>query len=96
MIEIGTNFRILRISEYMPAVMFLFDLLGSGLYFRDEGLVSVEMGFTTVNVRISNPADPKKWWSLELLVDTGAIYSIVPAKFSRAWASNLLGNAALH
>ena len=36
------------------------------------------MGFTSVKVGVANPAKPAKVIMVELLVDTGAMYSIVP------------------
>ncbi len=36
------------------------------------------MGFTSVKVGVANPANPAKAVKVELLVDTGAMYSIVP------------------
>jgi predicted aspartyl protease len=38
------------------------------------------MGITFVNVKVSNPARPKKAAVHELLVDSGAIYSLLPVK----------------
>jgi predicted aspartyl protease len=38
------------------------------------------MGITFVKVKITNPARPKKTAIYELLVDSGAIYSVVPAR----------------
>ena len=38
------------------------------------------MGLTTVIVRIANPADSKRYRDLEFLVDSGAIYTVVPEK----------------
>ena len=37
------------------------------------------MGITFVNVKVTNPARPKKTGVHELLVDSGAIYSVLPA-----------------
>jgi clan AA aspartic protease len=37
------------------------------------------MGVTFVDVKITNPAQPKKSAVHELLVDSGAIYSVLPA-----------------
>src|SRR5436190_12120810 len=37
------------------------------------------MGITFVNIKVSNPARPKKKGSFDLLVDSGALYSVVPA-----------------
>jgi clan AA aspartic protease len=37
------------------------------------------MGLTVLTVEIANPARPSKTRELEFLVDSGAIYSVVPA-----------------
>jgi clan AA aspartic protease len=37
------------------------------------------MGLTVLEVELSNPANPKVRIPLEFLVDSGAIYSVVPA-----------------
>jgi|SRR5581483_8144824 len=37
------------------------------------------MGVTFVDVKVSNPARPKKAAVYEMLVDSGAIYSVLPA-----------------
>ncbi len=37
------------------------------------------MGFVHVDVELSNPTDPQQLESIELLVDTGATLSVVPA-----------------
>ncbi len=37
------------------------------------------MGFVHVDVELSNPTDPRQFESIELLVDTGATLSVVPA-----------------
>ena len=36
------------------------------------------MGFTNVKVRISNPADLTKLREIELLVDSGALFTAIP------------------
>ena len=36
------------------------------------------MGLTVLDVEIGNPANPKKTETVEFLVDSGAIYSVVP------------------
>jgi predicted aspartyl protease len=41
------------------------------------------MGLTHVNARIANPARPSKTASVRLLVDSGAVYSVVPASILR-------------
>jgi uncharacterized protein (DUF433 family)/predicted aspartyl protease len=38
------------------------------------------MGLTFVDVKVANPARPKKASVFEFLVDSGAVYSVVPAK----------------
>jgi clan AA aspartic protease len=42
------------------------------------------MGLTYVEVVIANPADPSRSQDVTLLVDTGALFSIVPAILLRA------------
>ena len=37
------------------------------------------MGLATLEIEIANPAKPGKWESIELLVDSGAIYSVIPS-----------------
>ncbi len=37
------------------------------------------MGITHVTIRIGNPREPTRWFEHKLIVDTGALYSIVPA-----------------
>jgi len=37
------------------------------------------MGLTVLTVEIGHPSHPKKTVSLEFLVDSGAVYSVVPA-----------------
>lgn len=41
------------------------------------------MGLTTVTVRLSNPADRRRAVEEPLLVDSGAIYAVVPGKVLR-------------
>lgn len=41
------------------------------------------MGLTVLRVRVGNPAKPKVLIELEFLVDSGAIYSVVPAAVLR-------------
>jgi len=36
------------------------------------------MGLTFLEIEVGNPANPKRTQSLEFLVDSGAIYSVVP------------------
>lgn len=38
------------------------------------------MAITYLNITVSNPSNPKKKTNLEFLVDSGAIYSIVPSQ----------------
>ena len=38
------------------------------------------MGLTVLKVKVGNPAKPKVTVDLEFLVDSGAVYSVVPAK----------------
>ena len=41
------------------------------------------MGLTVLKVKVGNPAKPKVTKELEFLVDSGAIYSVVPAAVLR-------------
>jgi clan AA aspartic protease len=41
------------------------------------------MGLTTLKVRLSNPADRRRAFEEELLVDSGANYAVVPAPVLR-------------
>lgn len=41
------------------------------------------MGLTHVTVRIANPTDSKRHSDMEFLVDSGAIYTVVPKKVLR-------------
>ena len=41
------------------------------------------MGLTTLIIEIANHRKPGKWESIELLVDSGAIYSVIPAPVLR-------------
>ncbi len=38
------------------------------------------MGLTVLKIEVGNPADPKVTEGVEFLVDSGAIYSVVPSK----------------
>ncbi len=42
--------------------------------------ILLSMGLTTVTVEVGNPARPKKTVPVDFLVDSGAIYSVVPKK----------------
>ncbi len=37
------------------------------------------MGLTSLVVRITNPSDPKRFVEIDMLVDSGAVFAIVPA-----------------
>lgn len=37
------------------------------------------MGLTTIEIEVGNPANPEVTVSVEFLIDSGAIYSVVPA-----------------
>ena len=37
------------------------------------------MGMTELIVRLTNPAEPERWADVRMLVDSGAIYSVVSA-----------------
>ena len=41
------------------------------------------MGLTVLRIQVGNPAKPKVTEELELLVDSGAIYSVVPSRILR-------------
>ena len=41
------------------------------------------MGLTTLTIELANPSKPAVWESIELLVDSGAIYSVVPTPVLR-------------
>ena len=41
------------------------------------------MGLTVLRVKVGNPAKPRVTEELEFLVDSGAIYSVVPARVLR-------------
>lgn len=36
------------------------------------------MGLTVLNVEVGNPANPEVTEPVELLIDSGAVYSVVP------------------
>ncbi len=38
------------------------------------------MGFIFIKMQIANPEKPNKWIEIEGLIDTGAIYSVIPEK----------------
>ena len=38
------------------------------------------MGLTVLNIEVGNPSDPSNTVKVEFLIDSGAIYSVVPAK----------------
>jgi len=38
----------------------------------------IKMGFVKTGIRVSNPSDPSKYAELELLVDTGATFTLIP------------------
>jgi clan AA aspartic protease len=41
------------------------------------------MGITFLKLRIANPARPRRGETLEFLIDTGAVYSVVPGRVLR-------------
>lgn len=41
------------------------------------------MGLTTLVVRVANPVEPKRFVEQEMLVDSGAVFAIVPASLLR-------------
>lgn len=38
------------------------------------------MGLTVLQIQVANPAQPEAGESLEFLIDSGAVYSVVPAR----------------
>jgi aspartyl protease family protein len=49
------------------------------------------MELTTLRIEIANHRKPGKWESIELLVDSGAIYSVIPAPLLRRLDIRSLG-----
>jgi aspartyl protease family protein len=45
-----------------------------------------QVGITLTKAKISNPRTPRRRPALELLIDTGAIYSVVPGSIARKLA----------
>jgi predicted aspartyl protease len=45
-----------------------------------KGRGKVDMGLTHVTVRIANPVDSQRRRDIEFLIDSGAIYTVVPKK----------------
>jgi predicted aspartyl protease len=41
------------------------------------------MGITFMDIQVANPANPKKRRKVRLLVDSGAVYSIIPTQILR-------------
>jgi clan AA aspartic protease len=41
------------------------------------------MGLTVLNVDVANPSKPKASVAVEFLIDSGAVYSVVPARLLR-------------
>jgi predicted aspartyl protease len=54
-------------------------------------ITSLLVGLTTLEIDIANHRRPGKWESIELLVDAGAIYSVVPAPWLRKLGIRSLG-----
>jgi hypothetical protein len=46
------------------------------------------MGLTFVAVKVANPADPERAVEQQFLVDSGAVYSLVPRTGSRKYAGS--------
>jgi aspartyl protease family protein len=42
--------------------------------------VATALGYVRVKTKVRNPEEKERQFEIELLVDTGAIYSIIPAK----------------
>lgn len=41
------------------------------------------MGLTSLVVRVTNPGDPRRFADLDMLVDSGAVFAVVPAPVLR-------------
>ena len=53
--------------------------LAASLRFADQ----CRVGDTHLDVRISNPAEPRRSVAQRLIVDSGAVYSVVPTRLLR-------------
>ena len=53
----------------------LFPAMGAG-----EGETVKTMGLTVLRLEVGNPARPKRTEEVEFLIDSGAVYSVVPAR----------------
>lgn len=42
------------------------------------------MGITEVSAELSNPRDPASWMQLELVADTGGVFSVIPREILTA------------
>ena len=49
----------------------------------DAGLTPTRMGITILKGRVRNPADRKRLAELEFIVDSGAIFAVIPATVLR-------------
>jgi predicted aspartyl protease len=49
-----------------------------------------EMGLTVLRIEVANPGKPRVSQEIEFLIDSGAIYSVVPAKILRKLRINPL------
>jgi predicted aspartyl protease len=50
---------------------------------KERYKICARMGLTTLIMEMANPARPEKAEELEFLIDSGAIYSVVPARVLR-------------
>src|SRR5207253_9034569 len=58
---------------------------GSAKELREgSGVVCLErMSLTHLTVRVRNPRDPRRYSAVEMLVDAGALYAVLPAPLLR-------------
>jgi len=54
------------------------------------------MGITEVAVEISNPRDQTHWQKVDLIADTGAIFSVIPKSILQALGVNPYGEETFH
>ena len=54
------------------------------------------MGITEVTVEVSNPRDQTHWQKLDLIADTGAIFSVIPRSTLEQLGINPYGEETFH
>ena len=50
------------------------------LIIQKNGILNKEMAITFLKLKVSNPANPKKKVECEFLIDSGALYSVIPSE----------------